>query len=366
VLTLAALATGQDTAAETFHFALNNTVVRDNRIPPYGMRSEEAQRRNAGPVGTDQYGTGGVYRHYDEFDLNPPADAVSAQIELLYQPTSWEYIQFLYLANDRNNAFLGDEGANMLEAWRATGMAEPVVIASTEWGTSVGDGDCSVSAPTLTRADVLDKSVLLEWQAAGSPASYNLYYDQSGKAQLFASVDCTLDTCGFTDTGLTNGQTYCYKVTASEGSCESGFSNILCAIPQPPGQQTEPLTAAVIDIGRYIVSGKGNNRTMEWQSSDIFAAGEEVVVRLRASDLTGTPVSGATVDVAILGPTAADVSGASDSNGIAEVAWLTSKPKRNGDGGTPPGDYAAVVSGVTANGYSWDGADARVTFQIQP
>ena len=56
-----------------------------------------------------------------------------ADIALLYQPTSWEYIQFLYVANTRSNAFLADEGVNLLDAWLNTGMAEPYVMASTAW-----------------------------------------------------------------------------------------------------------------------------------------------------------------------------------------------------------------------------------------
>jgi hypothetical protein len=39
-----------------------------------------------------------------------------------------------------------------------------------------------------------------------------------------------------TDTGLTNGQEYCYKVTSyHDATCESGFSTILCAPPPEPG-----------------------------------------------------------------------------------------------------------------------------------
>ncbi len=41
---------------ETFHFALNNHVARDNRIPPYGMRYDQAKKRNVLPVPEDQYG----------------------------------------------------------------------------------------------------------------------------------------------------------------------------------------------------------------------------------------------------------------------------------------------------------------------
>ena len=56
--------------------------------------------------------------------------ATTAEISLLYQPTSWEYIQFLSLGNDGSVAFLGAEGTNMLEAWIETGMAAPHTMAS--------------------------------------------------------------------------------------------------------------------------------------------------------------------------------------------------------------------------------------------
>jgi hypothetical protein len=134
-LTLAGLgAQAPGSRRETFHFVLNNTVVKDNRIPTWRMSYDEARVRNALPEPPDQYGNpgaGGVYDHFDEAALNRPAGATRVEVDLLYQPTSWEYIQFLYLANDGSNAFLGDEGANMLEAWLNTGMAAPHTMAST-------------------------------------------------------------------------------------------------------------------------------------------------------------------------------------------------------------------------------------------
>jgi len=127
------------TVHETFHFVLNNTVVKDNRIPPYGMSYEEARKRNALPVPANQYGNpgpGGTYQYFDKFRLNVPGGgaAVYAVINLMYQPTSWEYIQFLWLANDGTNAFLADEGVNLLEGWLNTEMAKPHIMASTIWG----------------------------------------------------------------------------------------------------------------------------------------------------------------------------------------------------------------------------------------
>ena len=79
-----------------------------------------------------------MYNYWDVVDLNPPTGAQYATIELKYQPTSWEYMQFLSLANNGQNAFLADEGTNMLEAWLNTGMAAPHTMASATWGQPAG------------------------------------------------------------------------------------------------------------------------------------------------------------------------------------------------------------------------------------
>lgn len=129
---------------ETFHFVLNNKVVKDNRIPPYGMDYDESLKRNILPVPVTQYGSpasGGSFNYWDDFQLNPPVDAASAEIKLMYQPTSWEYIQFLYLANNGSVTFLADEGENILDAWMNTGMAAPHVMESINWTAPDSDGD---------------------------------------------------------------------------------------------------------------------------------------------------------------------------------------------------------------------------------
>jgi hypothetical protein len=123
-------------AKKSFHFILNNFVIKDTRIPPYGMTLDEALERNMTPVPMTQYGNPGPGEEYDYFDtvdLDPPAGAAYASIDLLFQPTSWEYIQFLDQINDGSNAFLASTGDDLLEAWMNTGMAEPVVMASIFW-----------------------------------------------------------------------------------------------------------------------------------------------------------------------------------------------------------------------------------------
>ena len=299
--TLAELAgMGPGESLETLHFALNNTVIKDNRIPPYGMSYDEAERRNASPVPPDQYEgrPGGVYEYYDEVDLSPPAGAKTASIDLLYQPTSWEYIQFLYLAN-KTTGFLGEEGINMLDAWLNTRMAAPFVMASAAWHDETSS--CEITAPTLVEAAAADSEVTLTWSAPlnESISDYVVYYDQAGKSQWVADVSCSSSSCGYTDTGLSNGQNYCYKTTASQEGCESEFSNILCATPTNSGQQ---LNAGVVTIetGKWVREGKGKNATEIFVFTNSFAAGDEVLVQM----LVHTDSAGCVFDGAhVLAPT---------------------------------------------------------------
>jgi hypothetical protein len=85
---------------ETFHFALATSRYKDNRIPPKGFRIAEASDRLSVPVwhgvedpnffSPEEYAGG-----YDQVSINIPAGATKVEIELYYQTTSREYIEFL-------------------------------------------------------------------------------------------------------------------------------------------------------------------------------------------------------------------------------------------------------------------------------
>ncbi|MCR9244356.1 MAG: cytochrome c family protein [bacterium] len=132
------------TVHETFHFVLNNTLVADNRIPPYGFAYNEAQTRNALPVPATQYGNpgpNGTYDYFDDVQLSPPAGATRAEIELLYQTASWEYIQFLRLANPGTSPHLASAGLDLFDAWRNTGQSAPEQMALARWCDLPGTGE---------------------------------------------------------------------------------------------------------------------------------------------------------------------------------------------------------------------------------
>lgn len=80
-------------AGESFHFMLNNMVVKDNRIPPAGFTSQALNRRSLASVPAGLYQPG---QNYAEFLITSiPDSAVQITASLYYQTASKEYIDFL-------------------------------------------------------------------------------------------------------------------------------------------------------------------------------------------------------------------------------------------------------------------------------
>ncbi|MEJ2350135.1 MAG: multiheme c-type cytochrome [Anaerolineales bacterium] len=265
---LAAQQSGTD--HETFHFVLNNTVVKDNRIPTYGMTYEEARKRNALPVPATQYGNptaGDTYNYWDTIALNPPAGAAYAEIKLLYQPTSWEYIQFLYLANNGQNAFLVDEGVNLLNAWLNTGMAEPFVMASTNWG--VPPPKPGAFTKLIPENGVTNKptSLTLDWSDSTGASSYEYCYDTSDDDACTTWISSGT-TSSANLNGLSNNTTYYWQVRAindqgttyADGSSADYWSLTTQAASQPPGafSKVSPENG---------VTDQPNSLTLDWSDS---------------------------------------------------------------------------------------------------
>jgi hypothetical protein len=77
-------------------------------------------------------------------------------------------------------------------------------------------------------------------------------------------------------------------------------------------------------------------------------------------------VANAIVTVSITGATRVDlITGPSNTSGIAEAKWQTTKPLKKGISGTPKGGYTAITTNVTATGYIWDGVRTNAAFSIQ-
>ena len=375
--------------AETFHFALATGRYKDNRIPPKGFQIAQAPDRLSVPVWhgvedvnyftTQEYAGG-----YDDVSLSIVPEADYVEINLFYQTTSREYIEFLkneingtvktlpdsayIIATDPFFTQLKSWGNTIWDLWvhnMNVDGAKPFLMTQTAVGAP--PAPCTAPTPTLQSATPASQQVTLNWSdehtADPNVTGYKVYYDQAGKAQLL--VDAGLNT-SYIDSGLTNSQEYCYKVSSYyDATCESGFSNVVCAIPNAGGQLRSSVTK--LETGKWVTVGKGKNATTAFELTAQFAAGDEVVMHAYVIDVsTGLPLANATVNFAVSGPESVNLtSGPSDNQGIAEATWQTQAPNKRGVGGTTPGTYTITITDVTATGYSWDGVPVSTTFTIQ-
>ncbi|WP_282937480.1 bacterial Ig-like domain-containing protein [Paenibacillus sp. RC67] len=87
------------------------------------------------------------------------------------------------------------------------------------------------AAPTSLSASSGDAQAALTWKTVTDATYYNVYRGASENG-TFAKIASNMQTTSYTSTGLTNGTTYYYKVTAGNANGESGYSNVVKVTPQ--------------------------------------------------------------------------------------------------------------------------------------
>lgn len=106
-------------AGEGFHFAVNNTWILDNRIPPRGFTNAGFASVQAAPVAYS-YPDG---QYWDDTLYPIPAGASTAEVRVYYQTASKEYIEFLLNENTTNN-----RGQILYDQWLLSGKGPPVIM----------------------------------------------------------------------------------------------------------------------------------------------------------------------------------------------------------------------------------------------
>lgn len=109
-------------AGKSFHFVLNNTLVKDNRIPARGF-TNAGYAAIGSPVAEHHYDD---QQHWDDVYYTIPAGAVSADVKLFHQVTTKEYIEFLRDTNVTDNT-----GQEAYDLWEMFGKSEPTLMATT-------------------------------------------------------------------------------------------------------------------------------------------------------------------------------------------------------------------------------------------
>jgi len=106
-------------AGASFHIAVSNTVVKDNRIPPRGFANAAFEAGQAQPVGAS-YADG---QHWDDTAFAIPVGATHAVVSVYHQTSSREYMEFLRDTNTTDN-----KGQLAHDEWVAAGESKPVLM----------------------------------------------------------------------------------------------------------------------------------------------------------------------------------------------------------------------------------------------
>jgi hypothetical protein len=181
-------------AGPSFHFVINDSIYKDNRIPPRGFTNANFTAIQSPPVAY-AYDDG---QYWDETVYELPADAARVDVTLFYQTTSREYVEFLRDSNATN-----DSGQILYDLWAANGKSRPVAMAT-----------ASALVPVTPPVPVSDLTIIflattndtlelgLNWSAVPNAVSYHVY------------ETLTLDTPG-TEIGTTSVPTFTVHVPSA-------------------------------------------------------------------------------------------------------------------------------------------------------
>ncbi len=151
----------------TFHFAINDTVWWDNRIPPRGFTNAAFEEIQSAPRG---HGVSYADDQYWDDALYPlVTGAASVEAILHYQTISREYVEFLRDAN------VTDEmGDTLYELWSTTGKAPPEEMVRQSLQV-----DLALAAPVCV-IQRTPSGLLLSWAAVSDADFYRVYSCRDG------------------------------------------------------------------------------------------------------------------------------------------------------------------------------------------
>lgn len=373
-----------------FHFALNNAVLKDNRIPPRGFTNAAYDSFGGAPVGYS-YADG---QYWDDTLYRIPRSASSCVVTLYYQTASKAFIEFLRDENVTNNA-----GQILYDLWAANGECPPEpmaqvalalepplaadfnedgfvdladfeflsdclhgptvpVAAECEYEDLEGDddvdlADVAIFQPAYTGSDTVppaaptglaaiggDGLVTLDWDDNTEPdlAGYTVYRATSAGGPFAPVNPALLAGSQYVDSAVLNGTTYYYAVTASDtNGNESLYSDVASATPQA----TSLMHVATIVTG---VTNAGGGQKYGVATVTIVSN-------------AGQPVADATVTGVFSGDFVGTRSASTNASG---VAVLTIGPK---SGRT---DFTFCVTGVTHATMTYDPGSNVVTCAVYP
>jgi hypothetical protein len=171
-------------AGPSFHFVLNDTIYKDNRIPPRGFTNAAFQNIQSPPV--DYYYEDGQY--WDETVYTFPAESGSLIVSLYYQTTSKKYIEFLRDENNTDNT-----GQDLYDLWNISGKSAPelmlrkiiLVEPSVNQPPVVGN----IPDQTIAEGSLFSEIHLDDYVSDADHTDSEMVWNYSGNTDLKVSID---------------------------------------------------------------------------------------------------------------------------------------------------------------------------------
>lgn len=206
----------------SFHFVLNNVVVKDNRIPPRGFTNQAFKEIQSQPVNYS-YADG---QYWDETSYTLPSNTAYYEVNLYYQTTSKDYVEFLRDENKTN-----DWGIRLYNAWASSGKSAPVLMASYKSSPPTVDNQPPTAPTNLTAIAPKFNTVNLSWSPSIDNVGvkgYYVYRTDKGTTPI-----ATVTTTTYTDGTVKATTTYTYFVRAFDAAGNISASSNTVTITTP-------------------------------------------------------------------------------------------------------------------------------------
>lgn len=207
----------------SFHFAVNNVIIKDNRIPPMGFNNVNFENVQAGHVPRGMYADD-VYWYEEDFDL--PLGYDHFLVRLYYQTASKDYVLFLRDENRTNNW-----GIDLYNAWLTSGKSAPVLMESVSSGGGGNDTEAPTVPTDLIAAAPKFNTVNLSWTPSidnVGVAGYEVFRTDQGSTPI-----ATITTTTYSDGSVAAGSTYTYYVRAFDAAFNYSANSATATVTTP-------------------------------------------------------------------------------------------------------------------------------------
>ena len=298
----------------SFHFAVNNEIFYDNRIPPRGFTNANFEMIQSPPINYT-YADG---QYWDDTQYDIPATANQVVATLYYQTTTKEYVEFL-----RDENVTNDWGNVLYNLWLTNGKSAPVAMNTETY--HIGGGLPPVADFSGTPlSGTAPLAVAFTDLSTNAPTSW-LWSFGDGSSSTLQNPTHTYTAAG----------TYTVALTATNGfGSNTNTKSAYVTVTEAGGVVMHVASMAVT---RQTVGG-----------GRVVGAASIAIV-----DQNGSPVAGATVTAGFTGPSSGTATGTTGTNGIAV---LQSKAVKN-----PVGEWCFTVTDVAKTGATYDATANIIT-----